>query len=820
MASLWQDLRYGVRILVKSPGFTVSVIIALALGIGVNTAIFSVVNAVLLRALPYENAGRLLVIYGGGARDAVIDAPLSYPDFVDYKNGAQTLEHVAAYSKSGTFISAGSGEPERVWGAEVSAELFPLLGVNPLLGRFFTIEEDQPGGPSVVVLSHGLWQNRFGSDPDLVGREIKMGLSGRSFTVVGVTPPGFEFPLSAEGSDYYYRPFTAMTARTDPSVLSNRSTRFMPVVASLKPGVALEQAAAELDTITSRLAAQYPDVNAGRRVRLVSMHEDLVGNIRPALLVLLGAVGFVLLIACANVANLSLVRASARGKEIAVRTALGASRWRLMRQLLTESLLLALVSGALGLLLATWGVDLLKALAPGNIPRFSEVGLDHRVLIFTLGISALTGVVFGLAPAWQASQFDLSISLQEGGRGSTEGARRNRTRSLLIVTEVALSLLLLVGAGLLLKSFVRLLNADPGYTAARVLTMLIPLPYSTNYSSPEQQHAFFREAIERTRSLPGVEAAAAVNVLPLGNRETRTTFNIDGRPPAAPETQIAARNPIITSDYFRVMSISVQRGRAFTDRDAADAPPVAVINEVFARRYFPNEEPLGQRLITDDENNNPLPPREIVGVVGNVRLGSLDEEEIPEFYVPFFQSSDGQMNLVVRSSTSDPAVLASAVRGVIKELDKGLAVWETRTMDERVAQSVAPRRFNALLLGCFAFVALIIAAIGIYGVMAYSVTQRTHEIGIRMALGAQSGDILRLVVGRGMSLALIGVVCGLAAAVAMTRVMKSLLYEVSATDPLIFAGVAALLTLVALAACYVPARCAAKVDPMVALRYE
>ncbi len=645
-----------------------------------------------------------------------------------------------------------------------------------------------------------------------------MGLAGRSYTVVGVTPPGFEFPISAEGSDYY-RPFTAMTARTDPSVLSNRSTRYMPVVASLKPGVALGQVAAELDTITNRLAVQYPDVNAGRRIQLISMHEDLVGNIRPALLVLLGAVGFVLLIACANVANLSLVRASARGKEIAVRTALGASRWRLMQQLLTESLLLAFVSGALGLLLATWGVDLLKALAPDDIPRLSEVGLDSRVLIFTLGISALTGVVFGLAPAWQASQFDLSISLKEGGRGSTEGARRNRTRSLLIVTEVALSLLLLVGAGLLLKSFVRLLNADPGYTAARVLTMLVPLP-NTNYSSPEQQHAFFRQALERTRALSGVEAAAAVNVLPLGNRETRTTFNIDGRPPAAPETQVAARNPIITSDYFRAMNIPVRRGRAFTDRDAADAPPVAVINEAFARRYFPNEEPLGQRLITDDEKNNPLPPREIVGIVGNVRLDGLDDEEIPEFYVPFFQSSDGQMNLVVRSSTSDPAVLASAVRGVIKEIDKGLAVWETRTMDERVAQWVAPRRFNALLLGCFAFVALVLAAIGIYGVMAYSVTQRTHEIGIRIALGAQSGDVLRLIVGRGMGLALIGVACGLAAAAAMTRVMRSLLYEVNTTDPMIFAGVAALLTLVAFAACYVPARRATKVDPMVALRYE
>jgi len=818
MASLWQDLRYSLRILVKSPGFTVSVIIALALGIGANTAIFSVVNAVLLRALPYENAERLLVIYGGGAQDAVIDAPFSYPDFVDYKNGARTLEHVAAYSKSGTFISAGGDEPERVWGAEVSAELFPLLGVQPALGRFFTVEEDQPGGPSVVVLSHGLWQRRFGSDPRIVGREIKMGLAGRSYTVVGVAPPGFEFPISAEGADYY-RPFTVITARNDPSVISNRGTRFMPVVASLKSGVALGQAAAELDTITNRLAVQYPDVNAGRRIRLISMHEDLVGNIRPALLVLLGAVGFVLLIACANVANLSLVRASARGKEIAVRTALGASRWRLMQQLLTESLLLAFVSGALGLLLATWGVDLLKALAPGDIPRLSEVGLDSRVLIFTLGISALTGVVFGLAPAWQASQFDLSISLKEGGRGSTEGARRNRTRSLLIVTEVALSLLLLVGAGLLLKSFVRLLNADPGYTAARVLTMLVPLP-NTNYSSPEQQHAFFRQALERTRALSGVEAAAAVNVLPLGNRETRTTFNIDGRPPAAPETQVAARNPIITSDYFRAMNIPVRRGRAFTDRDAAAAPPVAVINEAFARRYFPNDEPLGQRLITDDENNNPLPPREIVGVVGNVRLGGLDEEVIPEFYVPFFQSSDGQMNLVVRSSTSDPSVLASAVRGVIKEIDKSLAIWETRTMDERVAQSVAPRRFNALLLGCFAFVALVLATIGIYGVMAYSVTQRTHEIGIRMALGARSGDVLRLIVGRGMSLALIGVACGLVAAVAMTRVMRSLLYEVSTTDPLIFAGVAALLTLVALAACYVPARRAAKVDPMVALRYE
>lgn len=820
MGTVWQDVRFAVRMLARNPGLTAIAVLALALGVGANTAIFSVVNSVLLRPLPYKNAAQLVSMYSQNTSNAEANLtdkpPLSYPDFKDYKEQAQTLQYVAAYSQSGTSLTSGGDEPERVLGADVSAELFPMLGVEPLIGRVFTPEEDKAGAPPVVVLGYGLWQRRFGGDKTIIGREIKFG--ARSITVIGVMPPGFKFPVQAERADFF-DPFTAVTARASAASLESRDSRFNTIVASLKPGATLQQAQAEIDAIARRLAQQYPATNTGWRARLISLHEDVTGDVRPALFVLLGAVLFVLLITCANVANLLLARASARHREMAIRTALGASRARIVRQLLTESLLLSFIGGVLGLLLALWGIDLLVAASPASLPRVAEINLDHRVLAFTLFVSAVTGIIFGIFPALASSKLDLNESLKEGGRSSMEGARRNRVRSLLVVSEIALSLILLIGAGLLIKSFLRLLDTDPGYTAARVLSVTLPLS-RTKYPQPEQQAAYFQELINRARSLPGVEAVGATNLLPLGLRDTFNTFSIEGRPPAAPEARTAARNYSITPDYFRVMSIPVRRGRAFTERDAKDAPPVIIINEAFARRFFPNEEARGKRIILEDETNQRLPPREVVGVVGNVRHEGLDDKEQPEYYVPFFQAPDRQMDLVVRSAISDPAALAVAVRGAIRSIDKDQLIWEVKTMDERVAKSVAPRRFQMLLLGIFATLALLLASIGIYGVMNFTVTQRTHEIGIRLALGAQAKDVFRLVIGQGMTLALIGVVIGLLGALALTRVMASLLYNVSALDPLIFAGIALLLACVALLACLIPARRATRVDPMIALRHE
>ena len=815
MKTMWQDLRYGVRMLVKSPGFTFVAIIALALGIGANTAIFSVVNAVLLRTLPYEHAQRLVKVYGASPQVPESRAPLSYPDFLDYKTQAKTFEYFAAYQQIGTSLFIGD-EPERVLGTEATADLFPLLGVEPEVGRVFTAEDDRPGAPSVIVISHGLWQRLFNSDPNIVGREVRRG--SRTVTVIGVMSPDFKFPVEAEKVDFW-TPLVAETALSDATTLTNRDSRFLPVVGKLKPGATLEAAAAEMDTLARGIEQRFPATHTGNRVRLLSLHTDVVGDIRPALLVLLGAVAFVLLIACANVANLLLARAGARGKEIAVRTALGASRWRIMRQLLTESLLLSLMGGALGLLLAWWGVDLLVAEMPADLPRASEISLDGRVLVFTLAVSLLTGIFFGLAPALQASKPDLNETLKEGGRGSTEGGR-NRVRGLLVVSEVALSLVLLVGAGLLIKSFFQLLNANPGYDTARVLSVTLPLSKS-KYPEPGQQIAFLQQVAERVKALPGVESVGATNQLPLGNRETRNTFNVEGRPPAAPGQRLAARNQVVTAGYFRAMNIPLRRGRAFAEQDAQNSTPVIIINEALAQRYFGAEDPLGQRILIEDENNNPLPPREIVGIVGNVRHNSLEEEEYSEYYVPFAQAPEPQLVVVARTAGDvDPAGIAPAVRAAIRELDRQQLIWEVRTMRERVARSIAPRRFTMLLLGCFAFVALLLAAIGIFGVMSYTVTQRTHEIGIRLALGAQTGDMLKMIVGQGMALALVGIGLGLIGAFVVTRLLASLLFGVSTTDPLVYAGVATLLTVIALLACYIPARRAMRVDPMVALRYE
>ena len=818
MRNLLQDLRYGLRMVWKNPGFTLVAVAALALGIGANTAIFSVVNSVLLRALPYEDSERLVSLYTTSQPDAVPTGPFSYLDYLDFRAQTEKLEHLAAFQQVGTVMSTGSDEPERVRGTEATASLFATLGARAALGRVYTEEEDREGAQGVVVISDGLWKRRFGSDPGVINRDVKMGLAGRTVTVIGVMPPGFKFPSDAEQVDYYV-PFVAANMRSDRDSMNNRSSRFIPLVGKLKKGVTVEEASAEATTIAGRLAEQYPEFNTNQRVRLVGMHEDLVGGYRRALLILLGAVGFVLLIACANVANLQLARAASRGKEIAIRTALGATRGRIVRQLLTESVLLSLVGGALGLLLAWWGVDLLVKVSPANVPRLAETAVDSNVFFFTFAVSALTGFVFGLAPALQASKLDLTETLKEGGRTGAEGARRNRLRSLLVVTEVALSLVLLVGAGLLVKSFWRLTSSDPGYSPERVLALRVALA-STRYPDEESRAGFFARAIERVTAVPGVEAAGVSSLLPLGGRDIFNTFNIAGRPAFGPGQQQGARSYMVSPDYFRAMSIPLRRGRAFSASDTRGAQPVIIVNEAFARKYFPEGNALGESLILDDANNQPLPPREIVGVVGSVRYEGLNDKEQPEYYVPFAQSPDTSGEIVVRSSAGDAASLASTVRAALKEVDANLLIWETRTMDELVSRSVAPQRFNVMLLGLFAALALVLASVGIYGVMSYTVAQRTHEIGIRMALGAQAADVLRLVVRQGMLLALAGVGIGLAAAFALTRVMSSLLFGVSATDATTFVTVPALIVTVAFLACFIPALRATRVDPMMALRYE
>ncbi|MCP9495914.1 MAG: ABC transporter permease [Pyrinomonadaceae bacterium MAG19_C2-C3] len=810
MTTLWQDIKYGARMLLKTPGFTLVAVFALALGIGANTAIFSVVNGVLLKPLPFVEPERITRFYNATTNEP---ASIAYPDFQDYANRAQSLQHVAGYLMTGTILRGGD-EPERVRGANVSASLFPMLGVNAALGRVFTAEEDRDGAPSVIVISHELWQRRFGGDAGVIGQQIPLGANPK--TVIGVMPPNFKFPVATTFPTEYWLPLSE-----SPSVkqqAARRGSIFLDVVASLKPGVSVEGANAELDTIARTLEAQYPNTNTGRRVRLVKLHESLVSDIKPALLVLLGAVGLVLLIACANVANLLLARAAARGKEIAVRTALGASRGRIVRQLLTESLLLALTGGGLGLLLAVWGIDLLVAASPAGVPRLQDVRLDMSVLLFTFGISTLTGVLFGLAPALQASKLDLNHALKEGGRGSTEGGRGSRVRSVLVVTEVALSLVLLVGAGLLIKSFYALLNTDPGYATDRVLTMTLPLS-TTKYPQPEDRAQFFQQVLRSVNELPGVEAAGATAQLPLGGSENISSFNIEGRPPAAPGSTPTAGDQTVTPDYFRAMNIPLLKGRTFTEQDTNAAPPVLIVNETFARRHFPNDDPVGKRIIPDSETGS-VPPREIIGVVGDARHQDLSSIPYADAYSPYAQNSRATMHIVVRAKTADPNEVAPAVRAAIKELNGDQLIWQTRTMNELVAGNVAPRRFNMILLGVFAAVALMLAAVGIFGVMNYVVTQRTHEIGIRIALGAQTTDVLRLIVAQGMMLALIGVGLGLAGSFAASRVLRTLLYGVSATDPMTFIGVSVLLAVVALLACYIPARRAMKVDPMIALRYE
>jgi putative ABC transport system permease protein len=802
---MWQDLRYGVRKLRKSPGFSLVAVMTLALGIGANTAIFSVVNAVLLRPLPFDQSEQLVRVFGTNARRSNFSRPHSYLNFSDLRAQNQSFEAMAAYTGVTSALS-GADAPEQITGVISSGDMFRVLRAKPLMGRLLAPEDERPGGSAVAVISHGLWQRRFGSDPGIVGRVIK--LDGREREIVGVTPPDFSFEF-VTGAANFWIPI-------DPAAneYRQRGAIFLEAIGRLKPGVSVEQASADLGVVASRLEQQYQDSNAGIGVRLTSAQEELVGDVRPTLLVLLGAVGFVLLIACANVANLLLARSAGRHREIAVRTALGAWRGRIVRQLLTESLLLAFAGGLLGLLFALWGVKLLSAFVPENVPRFSETSTDLRVLGFTLGASVLTGLLFGLAPALQSSRLDLNEALKEGGRGGTDGRGRTRVRSLLIVSEVALSLVLLIGAGLLIKSFVKLRNTNPGFDSSNTLTASLSLA-PVRYDTDEKVNDFYRRLVEQVRTLPGVESVGAVTPLPLSDNSYAFSFSVVGQPPLPPGQRQSASARFVTADYFRAQGVPLRAGRVFTEADKAGAPGVIIVNEAFARRYLPDVEPLGQRLRLGINNIE----GEIVGVVGDIRGSSLATPGPPEYYVPAEAVGFGDTTLVVRTST-DPTSLAPALQQIVSEMDKELPLYDVRTMESLVAHSVARQRFSMALVGVFAVLAMLLSAVGIFSVMSSLVAQRTHEIGIRMALGARPGDILSMVIRQGIALTLAGVVLGLAAAVALTRLMSGLLYEVSATDPVVYGGITVLLAAVALLACYVPARRATKVDPLIALRYD
>src|SRR5499426_555078 len=812
MRTLWQDLRYGFRAMMRKPGFTIVAIVALALGIGANTAIFSVINSVLLRPLAYREPERLVVINHDYPK-INLKASVSAIGYTHYRDNAKSFESVVAMTGGG-FNLTGGGDPEQVNGSRITYNFFSALGAEARLGRVFLPEEDQPGKNKVVVLSHGFWQRRFGGDPGIVNKSIM--LNDESYTVVGIMPPSFQFGRELGQVVDLWTPIAFTPQQLSYNNLTNE---FLFVFARLKPGVTIGQAQAELDTIADNLRRQYLPWAGSRNewgLTTESLTELVIGNIRQALWILMGIVGLVLLIACANVANLLLARAADRQKEMAIRTALGAGRWRVIRQLLTESALLALMGGAIGLSLAWLGINALVKVNQVQIPRASEIGVDWRALAFTLGVSLLTGFVFGLVPALQISKADLHETLKEGGRTGSSGARA-WVRNTLVVLEMALALVVLVSAGLLVRSFWRVQQVNPGFAPQNTLAMSLVLP-ATKYKEPVQRVNFYKEALQRIRALPGVQSAGATSILPLSGNNSSGSFQIEGRVTPPGQSSPHGDRWAATTDYFSTMRIPIIRGRFFDDRDTMESQPVAIIDETMARKYWPDEEPLGKRITFQGGPNNPV-WREIVGIVGHVKHKGLEGESRVQYYIPHSQTQNAFMSLVVRASV-DPASLTGAVRGAISGLDKDLPVFRVKTMEQFVSDSMAQRRFAMTLVGIFAAVAMALACVGLYGVLSYSITQRSHEIGIRMALGAQVSDVLRLVVGQGMLLALAGLALGSVAAFVLTRLMANLLFGVTAGDPLTYAMIATLLTLVALVACFAPARRATKVDPIEALRYE
>src|SRR5262245_57969955 len=806
MESLFNDFRYAVRSIIKRPGFAAIAVITLALGIGANTAIFSTVHALLFNPLPFPQQDRIVAIWDKNPSRGVERNEVAMANYLDWRAQSQSFEHLALERWWSTNLTAGE-TPERVQGFLVTANFLDVLGVKPIMGRNFVEEENQPGKDAVAIITYSLWQRRFGSDANIINKPITT--NGVVRTVIGVLPEDFNYP---KGSEVY-----APIALT-PELIKSRGNHSYYVIGRLKPGVSLQNAQAEMDTITARLAAQYPNTNVGLGANVYPILADTVRMYSTAIWIMMGAVAFVLLIACANVANLMLARASGRQKEIALTAALGASGWRIVRQLLVEGLLIALIGGSVGVLVGFWCIDLLKAANPGEAakyaPGWKNLGINLPVLVFTLGISLLSGLLFGLAPAWQVSKPDLNNALKEGGRQSTSGSRR--LRGLLVVSEVALSLVLLIGAGLLFRSFLALLDTNPGFNPEGLLTMSLNLPV-TKYKEENQRAAFYLDLIQRVKTLPGVQGAAVVNYLPLGGANSSDAFLIEGQPEPPPDRENIGRYRVCSPDYFQTMGIAILKGRAFTDQDKAGAKPVIIVNETLAKRYWSNGDAVGKRM----RLSGPLdkaPWMEVVGIAQDVKH-ELDLPVTPDFYLPHAQDSWNAMVLVART-TVDPGSMAGAIREQVLAVDKDQPVYNVYTMRDVRAISVTLYTFGFATIGIFAVVAVVLAAIGIYGVMAFAVTQRTQEIGIRMALGARALDVLRLVVTNGMSLAVIGIVAGLAGAFGITRLITSLLFNVSPTDLVTFTLVTIGLLLVALLACYIPARRATKVDPLVALRYE
>jgi putative ABC transport system permease protein len=807
METLWQDIRYGARMLWKNPGFTAVSILVLALGIGANTAIFSVVNAVLLRPLPYNESERVLLLW---EKAPEMETSVSYPNFVDWRDQSTHFEQIAVFRRD-SFNLTGSGESERLLGRMVSASFFKVLRVQPFLGRDFTADEDRPGGTPVVILTHGLWKRRFGSDPHVIGKQLL--LNEKPYQVIGIAPANFEF---LSGADLFVPVGQFVTDHW------NRGNHpGMYVIARMKPDVTMDQVGAQLSTIAGRLAKQYPETNEGRTIPYHTLHEEVVSEIRPSLFVLLGAVGFVLLIACANVANMLLSRTAARQKEIAIRTALGAGRWRLVRQVLTETVILALIGGAIGLLLAVWGIELLKSFQPENLPRISEISLDWRVLNFTFLVSLFTGLLFGFFPAIQFSRADVNESMKEGSTRVSGGTFQKRMRNGLVISEFAFALMLLIGAGLMIRSFGRIQGIDPGFTPDHLLTMQLSI--TVDPQEPQKTFQFFDLVQQRIRSLPGVKSVAFSNGLPFAGA-VEDSFQIEGRAKPKSGEEGMGVLYIVTSDYFKTMGIRLLKGRYFSENAHNGGTFETMIDETFAKKHFPNEDPIGKRVIGGPE----IPPFEIIGVVNHVKHYGLETVAPvgPQFYysvdqVPpkYISMVADRMNLIVRTGT-DPIALSSAVRNEIFSVDRNQPVYDIQTMEQRMSSSVAARRFSMFLLGVFSGLALLLAAIGIYGVISYSVVQRSHEIGIRMALGAGKNEVLKMVVGQGMLLAVIGVVAGLLLALGLSRFLASMVFGVSALDPMTFVGVTFLLSAIAFLATYIPAKRATRIDPMIALRYE
>ena len=796
--------------LVKAPGFTAIAILTLALGIGANSAIFSVIDAVLLHPLPFPKPNQLVAVWSRVANDNLEKQTESIPDYVDLRDQSQSLSALAAFTRTGAVLN-GTEESRQMYGVAITSDIFPVLGVPPARGRVYTREDDNVDA-QVVVLTDYAWKTYFNRDPEIVGKQVS--LSWRLYTVLGVMPPGFQFPVEGERAEYLI-PLHPLV----PEAVNNRDSHFARMVGRMKPGVTIKQCDTEMKTIAARLEKQYSKSNTGRTERVSSMHDDIVGDVRPALITILAAVAFVLLIACANVANLLLARATARRREIAIRTALGASRARIVCQLLGEGFLLSILGAAGGLLIAWWGIDLLRVFGPQDVPRLSQVAINTPVFSFTFVAAIFSTLVFALVPALQVTRPNVNESLQEGNRGAI-GPESHHLRRLLVIAQVALSLLLLAGAGLLIKSFANLRATKPGFDPQRALVAELILP-KAKYPEPEKHRQFFEQILPKLAALPGVEVAGAAFPMPFSGNDWGSTFSIVRQPPRPPGQELAASNLKVTPDYFRAMGTPLLRGRVFNSGDTKNSPAVVIVNDVLAQRFFPGGNAIGEQIVLiHGENNQPSPPKEIVGVVGGARHESLAIQPLPEFYIPAAQDPARRMDVVIRTAASDPVGLQTSLRKIVHEFDKDLFVPTLEPLEKRIGVTLAQPRFNMILLGTFAGVAMILAAIGIYGVIAYTVAQRTKEIGIRMALGAQKIDMLTLILRQSLVVVGIGLVVGLISSLITTRLMASLLFGVSANDFMTYAIVLALLAIAALIASYLPARRAMRVDPMEALRYE